>query len=86
MLNYISVESYFWFYDEYGFLVFDFVDIWLDNLKCWGIENFLMECKYWGWGISNCGYIEDVGIICKNDLIFIFIGRLFLEYFVINFG
>lgn len=63
MLNHTSAESYFRPYDEYGFLVSDSVDIWLDNLKCRGTENSLMECKHRGWGISNCGHIEDVGII-----------------------
>ncbi|PFX27283.1 Low-density lipoprotein receptor-related protein 6 [Stylophora pistillata] len=41
--------------------------IWLDNLKCRGDEDSLMECKHRGWGQTNCGHFEDVGVKCKND-------------------
>ena len=50
-------------------VVSDDVSIWLDNLKCRGTENSLMECRHRGWGLNNCGHYEDVGVVCKNDSI-----------------
>lgn len=68
MLKHSGVGTLFSSTSEYG-LVSDSVNIWLDNLKCRGTENSLMECKHRGWGINNCGHFEDVGIVCKNDSI-----------------
>ncbi|KXJ07930.1 Scavenger receptor cysteine-rich type 1 protein M130 [Exaiptasia diaphana] len=39
--------------------------IWLDDVKCNGNESSLDQCKHRGWGLHNCGHIEDIGIICK---------------------
>ena len=50
----------------YG-VVNDNVSTWLDNLKCRGDENSLMECRHRGWGINNCGHFEDAGVKCTND-------------------
>lgn len=68
MLKHSGVGTLFSSASEYG-VVSDSVNIWLDNLKCRGTENSLMECKHRGWGINNCGHFEDVGIVCKNDSI-----------------
>lgn len=29
-----------------------------------GNEFFLIECGFNGWGIEDCIYFEDVGVIC----------------------
>ena len=66
MLNHSGAERYFYAASAYD-VVGDDVNIWLDNLKCRGDENSLMECRPRGWGINNCGHNEDVGVVCKND-------------------
>ena len=67
MLNHSGAERVvdFAFFEGYGSGPDD-SDIWLDNLKCRGDENSLMECKHRGWGMTNCGHFEDVGVVCKN--------------------
>eukprot|EP00117_Sycon_ciliatum_P010401 scpid20566/ scgid12315/ Deleted in malignant brain tumors 1 protein; Hensin len=34
----------------------------LDDLKCVGVEDSLLDCEY---GQSNCGHSEDIGIVCS---------------------
>ena len=68
MLNHTGADRVFRPASEYD-EVSDDVNIWLDNLKCRGTENSLMECRHRGWGISNCNHYEDVGVVCKNDSI-----------------
>ena len=66
MLNHSRAVRMFSPASVYG-VVNDNVSIWLDNLKCRGDENSLMECRHRGWGINNCGHFEDVGVTCTND-------------------
>lgn len=70
MLNHTEAVGYFRSATYYP-VVSASVNIWLDNLKCRGTENSLMECRHRGWGENNCGHYEDVGVICKNDSILI---------------
>nr|CAH0101414.1 unnamed protein product [Daphnia galeata] len=38
---------------------------WMDNLYCVGGENNLTDCRFDGWGISDCEESEAAGVICK---------------------
>ena len=38
--------------------------IWLDDVKCVGLENNLDACGHKAWGVSNCGHDEDAGVMC----------------------
>ena len=38
--------------------------IFLDDVKCTGLEQGLAECDSAGWEITNCGHSEDAGVIC----------------------
>ena len=40
--------------------------IWLDDVNCTGIENFIYECGHRNFGENNCGHGEDVGVICQR--------------------
>ena len=43
-------------------------DIWLDDLRCTGIEMSILNCTHDGIGIfrSNCGHHYDVGVECPD--------------------
>lgn len=49
--------TYKFFNINYGF-------IWLDGINCIGIEIFIGLCGYNFWGINDCDYIEDIGVVC----------------------
>lgn len=38
--------------------------VWLDEVTCTGAEQRIEECAHAGWGVSNCGHKEDVGVKC----------------------
>ena len=38
--------------------------IWLDNVRCLGMERKFAECRHSGWGSSNCTHDNDVSVSC----------------------
>ncbi|XP_029416571.1 putative DMBT1-like protein [Nannospalax galili] len=42
-------------------------DIFLDNLQCSGVEQYLGQCPHSGWSEHNCGHHEDAGVICSDS-------------------
>ena len=41
-------------------------EILLDNLRCVGTENRLVDCQHNGIGIDNCAHSEDAGLRCAG--------------------
>ena len=39
--------------------------LWLDNLRCVGTEQRLVDCPSNDFGVHNCGHNEDVGVTCR---------------------
>lgn len=40
---------------------------WMDNLYCTGKEKELPECRFDGWGSSDCDHSEAAGVICTVE-------------------
>ena len=38
----------------------------LDDLRCTGTEQSILECRHPGHGVHNCGHAEDAGVICQG--------------------
>ena len=43
--------------------------IWLDDLRCNGNEQRLLDCTALPIGSHNCGHSEDVGVMCSGTLL-----------------
>ena len=55
--------------------------IWLDNVRCLGMERKFAECRHSGWGSSNCTHDNDVSVSCITGkyIIIIIIIILFIS-------
>ncbi|XP_072048316.1 scavenger receptor cysteine-rich domain-containing protein DMBT1-like [Amphiura filiformis] len=42
-------------------------EIWLDDVSCSGLDNYLDEYRHNGWGVNNCDHSEDAGVICSPN-------------------
>lgn len=41
--------------------------IWLDNVRCRGTENRLIDCPANVLGVHNCNHNEDAGVACVDS-------------------
>ena len=42
--------------------------IWVDQIRCNGNEQSILECTHNGWGIHDCRHREDAGVHCERKV------------------
>ena len=40
--------------------------LWLDFVSCHGNESSIQFCAHSGWGITDCGFGNEAGVICTS--------------------
>ena len=43
--------------------------IWLDDVRCFGNESSITDCRHSGFGVHNCGHHEDASVVCECKFI-----------------
>ena len=39
----------------------------MNKVECTGTETSLEQCRFRGWGISECNHTEDAAVICQSS-------------------
>ena len=42
------------------------IQMWLDDVRCWGNETDLSQCTHNGWGIEDCSHKRIAGVVCSK--------------------
>ena len=46
----------------------NFLQVWLDEVRCNGTEVDVKSCMHLDWGEGDCGHPEDAGVKCHFPL------------------